>query len=603
MASDFVKPLDHRKSELQRLVVAVNEFYKHDGDDVTYAHGIEVRTKTPVRIRMSSVEELKANTTKLKGSHTNITDQDIEKLVRGKRSRQSQERLSNNDSNGIRGQDFYPDRARLLVFDKCKLQEKENLGNYMAFSADRVNVMSNDINSQVIHGLTTVTVRPYMKDGERHYGATAIVLDQAHRLSSPDALKLDTNEQKSAVIIQNLQTLISALKNSSDSQNTIMPFARLNIRENQSQKVIASNQLLPSLVNAYHEDVVQNDKPDTMQQHKGTDKEVEKTAINYKVAASPQDSIAELVNCNDFTTRNFLEKFGSNATLSQMTNDAEMRSAFRDVLKQDTARVIIAALTGNNSPAIVTSQSLSPNDYKNLLNLSYGLKNGHYSVELFSGQQFNLGSRYAETFIPSYLNDISPKSGFREIKPDAVKVDLRNGIGIDGVDQPARPARTPNGKYKLDYDFVLNCDPNAIDYVTSYAKPVFTPAYVAIQPLSKLATDNLIAVNVETQELGRFQVMQKAMSMSDLTVEFVNQHATKVHRPANLNEFMYDKLMNVQELYTEQRQEMERKRESQNDIMAPKLPNLNETVKLQQNQNKVKDELTENSYSGPSNSF
>ena len=87
--NDFIKPLDHRKSEIQRLIVSVNEFYKHDGDDVTYVHGIEVRTKTPVRIRLSSLEELSENNNKLKSTYFgNKTPEEQMDLVRGRRARQ-----------------------------------------------------------------------------------------------------------------------------------------------------------------------------------------------------------------------------------------------------------------------------------------------------------------------------------------------------------------------------------------------------------------------------------------------------------------------------------------------------------------------------------
>ena len=123
--NDFIKPLDHRKSEIQRLIVSVDEFYKHDGDDVTYVHGIEVRTKTPVRIRLSSLEELSENNNKLKSTYFgNKTPEEQMDLVRGRRARQSMERLSSNDSVGIRNAEF-PDRGRILAFDKCRLKQDE----------------------------------------------------------------------------------------------------------------------------------------------------------------------------------------------------------------------------------------------------------------------------------------------------------------------------------------------------------------------------------------------------------------------------------------------------------------------------------------------
>lgn len=574
---DFIKPLDHRKSEIQRLVVSVNEFYKHDVDDVTYVHGIEVRTKTPVRVRLSSLDELSENNNKLKSTYFgNKTPEEQMDLVRGRRSRQSMERLSTNDDIGIRGAD-YPDRARILVFDKCRLKEDENLGNYMAFTADRVNEMSSELSAQVIHGLTTVKMQPYIKNGEKHLYASAIVLDEAHRLQAPDSLKLEP-AQAQTVAVQNLQALLSALNNSSESQSAKMPFARLNIRNMTDGKIQGSFPLLPSLENAKHEDVVQDHKPDTMQKHKGTSKEAEKTAVNYKVAAAPQDSIADLLACKDYTSQLFIKEYGNNATFAQLESDTDMRAAYRNVLKQDIARIIVSSLIGAKSIPTVTTQQLNPHEHKSLRNLYAGLKNGSYSAELFSGQTINLGSRYTETFATKYLNDHAPHSSFRDITN--TKVDFVRGKGIDGIDQPDRNPRNGNF-HKLTYDFILDSDDSALNLVTSYAKPVFTPAYVAVQPLSKLSTDNLIAVNVETQELARSHAMKKSLAMSDLTVEFVNEHATKVYRPSNLNEFDYDKLENVKDLYLAQRQAAEAKREMSNEIDAPAVPSLNETLQMQ----------------------
>lgn len=574
---DFVKPLDHRKSEIQRLVVSVNEFYKHDEDDVTYVHGIEVRTKTPVRVRLSSLEELSENNNKLKSTYFgNKTPEEQMDLVRGRRSRQSMERLSTNDDIGIRGADF-PDRARIMVFDKCRLKEDENLGNYMAFTSDRVNEMSGELNAQVIHGLTTVKMQPYYKDGEKHLHATAIVLDEAHRLQAPESLKLDP-AQSQTVAVQNLQAMLSALNNKSEAQAVKMPFARLNIRDMSNGKVQGSFALLPSFENAKHEDVVQDQKPDTMQKHKGTSKEVEKTTVNYKVAADPQDSISDLLSCRDYTSQKFIEDYGNNATFAQLENDKEMRSAYRNVLKQDIARIIVSSLIGAKSIPTVTTQQLNPHEHKSLRNLYAGLKNGNYTVELFSGQSINLGSRYTETFATKYLNDNAPHSAFRDITD--TKVDFVRGKGVDGIEEPDRKPRNGNF-HKLTYDFILEADDSALHLVTSYAKPVFTPAYVAVQPLSKLSSDNLIAINIETQELARSHAVKKSLAMSDLTVEFVNDHSTKVYRPSNLVEFDYDKLESVKSLYLAQRERQEIKREASSEVAAPNVPSLNETIQME----------------------
>lgn len=580
--NDFVKPLDHRKSEIQRLIVSVNEFYKHDGDDVTYVHGIEVRTKTPVRIRLSSLEELSENNNKLKSTYFgNKTPEEQMDLVRGRRSRQSMERLSNNDSVGIRNAEF-PDRGRILAFDKCRLKEDENLGKYMAFTADRVNEMSGELSAQVVHGLTTVKMQPYMKNGEKHLYASAIILDNAHRLQAPDSLKLEP-AQAQTVAVQNLQALLSGLNNKSESQDVKMPFARLNIRNMETGKVQGSFPLLPSLETAKHEDVVQDHKPDTMQKYKGTSKEAEKTTVSYKVAADPQDSIADLLACKDYTSQQFIEKYGNNATFAQLESDTEMRSAYRNVLKQDVARIIVSSLIGAKSIPTVTTQQLNPHEHKSLRNLYAGLKNGNYTAELFSGQTINLGSRYTETFATKYLNDNAPQSSFRDITD--TKVDFVRGKGIDGIEEPDRKPRGGNF-HKLTYDFILNADDNALNLVTSYAKPVFTPAYVAVQPLSKLSTDNLIAVNIETQELARSHAMKQSLAMSDLTVEFVNEHKTNVYRPSNLNEFEYDKLENVKDLYLAQRQAAEVQREMSNDVEAPAVPSLNDTLQMQREKEK-----------------
>lgn len=580
---DFVKPLDHRKSEIQRLIVSVNEFHKHDGDDVTYVHGIEVRTKTPVRIRLSSLEELSETNNKLKSTYFGQRNPEEQMdLVRGRRARQSLERLSSNDEIGIRGADF-PDRARILAFDKCRLKEDENLGHYMAFTADRVNEMSGELSAQIIHGLTTVKVQPYMKNGEKHLYATAIILDEAHRLQAPESLKLEP-AQAQAVAVQNLQALLSSLNNKSEAQAVKMPFARLNIRNMETGKVQGSFPLLPTLETAKHEDVVQDHKPDTMQKHKGTSKEVEKTTVSYKVAADPQDSIADLLACKDYTSQQFIEQYGNNATFAQLEEDGYMRSAYRNVLKQDVARIIVSALIGAKSIPTVTTQQLNPHEYKSLRNLYAGLKNGTYTAELFSGQSINLGSRYTETFATKYLNDNAPHSAFRHIGDDC-KVDFVRGKGIDGLEEPDRKPRS--GRFhKLTYDFILEANERALNEVTSFAKPVFTPAYVAVQPLSKLSTDNLIAVNIETQELARSHAVKKSMAMSDLTVEFVNEFSTKVYRPSNLNEFEYDKLQNVVELYQAQRQAKEAEREMSNDVAAPAVPSLNDTLQMERNKEK-----------------
>lgn len=585
---DFIKPLDHRKSEIQRLVVSVNEFYKHDGDDQTFVHGIEVRTKTPVRIRLSSLEELSNTNNKLKNTYFgNRTPEEQIDLVRGRRARQTMERLNNNDVDGIRGSQF-PDRARILVFDKCRLNEKEDLGGYKAFVADRVNEMSGELNAQVIHGLTTVRLKPYVKDGEKHIHASATILDSAHRLSTPDSLKVEP-DQAQAIAVQNLQVILSALNNKSEAQAVKSPFARINVREMESGKVLGSYPLLASMVTAEHEDVVQDHKPDPMQQHKGTNKEVEKTTVSYKVAANPDVSISELLACRDHISKSFIEKYGNDASFESLSNNPEMRSAYREVLKQDTARVIVSALIGAKSIPTVTTQQLNPPEHRNLSNLYTGLKNGTYACELFSGQKINLGSRYTETFASKYLNDLTPHSAFRVIKDNA-KVDFARGVGIDGLDQPAREPRGNAKFHKLSYDFILQADDRALQEVTSFAQQAFTPAYVAVQPLSKLSSDNLIAVNIETQELARSHCLKKSMAMSDLTVEFVNENTTKVYRPSNLSEFKYDDLENVKELYIKQRQEMEVKREQSNDVATPALPNLNESLamereKQKQNQN------------------
>lgn len=587
---DFIKPLNHRKSEIQRLVVSVNEFYKHDGDDQTFVHGIEVRTKTPVRIRLSSLEELSATSNKLKNAYFgNRTPEEQMDVVRGRRARQNMERLNNNDMDGIRGSEF-PDRARILVFDKCRLNENENLGGYQAFVADRVNEMSGELNAQVIHGLTSVRLKPYIKDGEKHIHASATILDNAHRLSAPTSLKLQP-DQEQAVAVQNLQVILSALNNKSEAQAIKSPFARLNVRETESGKVLGSYPLLASLKLAEHEDVVQDNKPDPMQQHKGTEREVEKTTVSFNVAANPDVSVSELLACRDNISKSFIEKYGNDASFASLSENNEMRSHYREVLKQDTARVIVSALIGAKSIPTVTTQQLNPHEHRNLGQLYLGLKSGAYACELFSGQKINLGSRYTETFASKYLNDLTPHSSFRVIKDDA-KVDFVRGKGVDGLDQPVREPRGNAKFHKLNYDFILQADDRALQEVTSFAQPVFTPAYVAVQPLSKLSSDNLIAVNIETQELARSHCLKKSMEMSELTVEFVNDNTTKVYRPSNLSEFKYDNLENVKQLYIEQRAAMELKREQSNDIAAPAVPNLNESLKLEREKSQ-KSELSE----------
>lgn len=580
--NDFVKPLDHRKSEIQRLVVSVNEFYKHDGDDQTFVHGIEVRTKKPVRIRLSSLEELSNTNNKLKSSYFgNKTPEEQIDIVRGRRSRQNMEKMNNNDADGIRESKF-PDRARILVFDKCRLNEKENLGGYTAFVADRVNEMSGELNAQIIHGLTTVRLNPYVKDGEKHIYASATILDNAQRLSSPESLKLPT-DQANTVAVQNLQALLAALNNKSEAQAVKSPFARINIRNMDNGKVLGSYPLLASLRIAEHEDVVQDNKPDPMQQHKGTEREVEKTTVKYKVAANPDESLNELLTCRDKTSKSFVEKYGNNASFEVLSGNAEMRSHYREVLKQDTARVIVSALIGAKSIPTITTKQLNPHEHKNLGQLYLGLTQGKYACELFSGQRISLGSRYTETFSSKYLNDLTPHSSFRVISEDA-KVDFVRGKGLKGIDQPPVEPMGNAKFHKLNYDLILQADDRALQEVTSFARQAFTPAYVTVQPLSKLSTDNLIAVNIETQELARSHCLKKSMEMSELTVEFVQAHTTKVYRPSNLSEFKYDDLENVKELYIKQRAEMESKREKSNDVTSPQIPNLNETLKLQREQ-------------------
>ncbi|WJI02848.1 hypothetical protein [Acinetobacter nosocomialis] len=134
---------------IKRIVMTVDQFYKHDEQDELYAYGFDMSTNEPVRIRMSSSEEFTKIINKLNKHHTeNVSVDEVHAKFDSGRNQRTSLDTHNRGAN----------RGRIICFDKCVDSPYESLDGYKTYVAQWCNVMSNNPNSQLIKAVTSINV-------------------------------------------------------------------------------------------------------------------------------------------------------------------------------------------------------------------------------------------------------------------------------------------------------------------------------------------------------------------------------------------------------------------------------------------------------------
>ena len=534
---------------LKRVVMAVDQFYKHDGQDETYAYGYDMSTQEAIRIRMGSSEEFSKVINKLNRNHQteNVSTEDVNlKFDSGRNQRTS---IDTHDRGNNRG--------RILCFDKCELEHSESLGEYKSYVSQWCNVMSNNPGSQLIKAMTSINVHQ-RNNGD--FFVKAQIVESAEHLQVPSPIN-QSPVLYNAIIKENLKALIKGLSNSTDYQPERVPFTKLVVRYSNGNS-FTSIPLMPTYEDAQRESVKQQNKPDPMLQNGG----VNKTQKHYLVAKSSVDSMSDILNGKDFHTATFDPHLKTNTPSEKAAQERKAQNVFI----MDQARIAMFALLGDRDIKIFFNASVDQEKNKELKRLYAGLVNGNLKTEIYVGQQLQLGALYKDAFLKKYFNNKTPHAGFRKVDPS---IDLRMGTGVLGLDQPplVNHFTDTNGNPKqhdLNAQFLSQVHPETMNKLT-HAKQHFAEAYLVVQPHHRNSNNCFISF-IEPVELT--QTRMNGMEMSALTVEHINERQATIDSPLS-NTFDYARLQDPRLLMEDLRKQhsTENDRSIQLEEVSPRV--------------------------------
>lgn len=534
---------------LKRVVMAVDQFYKHDGQDETYAYGYDMLTQEAIRIRMGSSEEFSKVINKLNRNHQSeeVSIEDVnQKFDSGRNQRTS---IDTHDRGNNRG--------RILCFDKCELEQSESLGNYKSYVSQWCNVMSNNPSSQLIKAMASINVHQ-RNNGD--FFVKAQIVESAQHLQVPHPTK-QSPALYNAVLKENLKALIKGLSNATDYQPERVPFTKLVVRYSNGSS-FTNVPLMPTYEDAQRESVKQMNKPDPMMQSGGVDK----TKKNYLVAKSSVDSMSDILNGDDYHTATYNPKLVTNTPAEKVAQERKAHNVF----VMDQARIAMFALLGDRNIKIFFNADVDQEKNKELKRLYAGLVKGDLKTEIYVGQQLQLGALYKDAFLKKYFNNKTPHAGFRKVDPT---IDLRMGTGVRGLDQPplVNHFTDPNGNPKqhdLNQQFLSQVHPETMNKLT-HAKQHFAEAYLVVQPHQRNSNNCFISF-IEPVELT--QTRMNGMEMSALTVEHINERQATIDSPLS-NTFDYERLQDPRVLMEEVRKQYstENDRSIQLEQAAPRV--------------------------------
>ena len=514
---------------IKRIVMTVDQFYKHDEQDEQYAYGFDMSTNEPVRIRMSSSEEFTKIINKLNKHHTeNVSVDEVHAKFDSGRNQRTSLDTHNRGAN----------RGRIICFDKCVDSPNESLDGYKTYVAQWCNVMSNNPNSQLIKSVTSINVHQ-QKNGD--FFVKAQIIEDAAHMQVPN-VKINSPALHNAIIKNNLQLLVKSLSNSTDNQPERIPFSKIVVRY-ESGSVLTTIPLIPTYDSADRESVKQFAKPDPLMQRGGIDK----TKKSYRVAKDPIESIKDILNGNDFHTATFDPNF---VPSNQYEKDQFDKQA-QNVYVMDQARIALFALLGDRQIKVFYNEDVDKEKNQNLKRLYAGLVSQKLLPEVYHGQQLQLGALYKDTFLKKFFNNKTPHAGFRKVDPE---IDLRTGEGVRGVGAPPLVNQFTDDygnpkPHDLNPQFLSQVDRQTMNKLT-HAKQQFAEAFIVIQPHQR-NSNNCFVSFIEPVELT--QTRMNALNFSEITVEHVQQHKASIDSPLSKN-FNHDLLPDPQELMMKVRQ-------------------------------------------------